>query len=112
MKKAGPGPRDARIVLVTAPARRARSLARRLVDARLAACVNLVPRVRSIYRWKGKVEEGSETLLVMKTVAGRVAALEVAVRAHHPYEVPEFLVLRVHGGLPAYLCWMAEATGP
>jgi periplasmic divalent cation tolerance protein len=102
----------ARVVLVTAPPRRARALARRLVGARLAACASLVPGVRSIYRWKGAVEEASETLLVLKTRAALVPALEAAVRAHHPYEVPEFLVLPVARGLPAYLRWIDSSTRP
>ena len=99
-----------RIVLVTAPPRRARGLARALVERRLAACANLLPGVRSIYRWKGRVEEARETLLVLKTAASRVPALLAAVEALHPYEVPEAVVLATAGGLAPWLRWVAEET--
>ena len=99
-----------RIVLVTAPPRRARGLARALVERRLAACANLLPGVRSIYRWKGRVEEARETLLVLKTAASRVPALLAAVGALHPYEVPEGVVLATAGGLDPWLRWVAEET--
>jgi periplasmic divalent cation tolerance protein len=99
-----------RVVLVTAPPRRARALARSLVEGRVAACVNLVPRVRSVYRWKGRVEEAAETLLVVKTSAARVPALLAAVADLHPYEVPEGLVLPVEGGLAPYVAWVEAET--
>jgi periplasmic divalent cation tolerance protein len=86
------------------------AFARALVAERLAACVNIVP-VTSIYRWTGNVEEEREQQLVIKTTAGRVAALEAHFREVHPYEVPEFLVLEVSGGSSAYVDWLAEACG-
>ena len=100
----------ARVVLVTAPPRAARRLARALVERRVAACVNLVPLVRSVYRWKGRVEEASETLLVIKTPAARVRALLAAVEELHPYEVPEGIALPVVAGLAPYLRWIASET--
>lgn len=101
----------ARIVLVTHPPRGARAFARRLVEARLAACVNLVP-LASVYRWKARVESARETLLVIKTRPGRVAALERHVRAAHPYDTPEFVVLSTARVEPRYLRWLTESTGP
>ena len=100
----------ARVVLVTAPPRRAPALARALVRRRLAACVNLVPGVRSVYRWKGRVEEARETLLVAKTSAARVPALLAAIAELHPYEVPEGIALPVVAGLAPYLRWIADET--
>ena len=101
----------ARVVLVTAPPRRAPALARALVRRRLAACVNLVPGVRSVYRWKGRVEEARETLLVVKTSAARVPALLAAIEELHPYEVPEGIAIPVVAGLAPYLRWIAGETG-
>ena len=87
----------------------AAALARTLVEERLAACVNVLP-VTSVYRWKGQVEQDREQQLVIKTTAGRVAALETRLRALHPYELPEFLVLPAGGGSAAYLLWVAESV--
>ncbi len=99
-----------RVVLVTAPPRRARALARALVERRLAACANLLPGVRSVYRWKGRVEEARETLLVLKTTAARVPALHAAVRELHPYEIPEGIALPVAAAIAAYAGWVREET--
>jgi periplasmic divalent cation tolerance protein len=101
-----------RVLLATAPdADVAARIARTLVEERLAACVNLVPQVRSIYRWQGRVEDESEVLLVIKTRADRVDALAARLRALHPYELPELLVLPVESGLAPYLEWVrAEAS--
>lgn len=101
---------EVRIVLVTAPGDEAGSLARRLVESRLAACANLLPGATSVYRWEGRVEEARETLVVLKTVASRVDALREAVQRHHSYDVPEFLVLPVESGLEAYLSWVRLET--
>ena len=101
------------MVLVTAPdADTAARLARSLVDERLAACVNLVPGVRSIYRWEGQVEEAGEVLLVAKTRADRAAALASRVRDLHPYDVPEVLELPAVGGSAAYLDWVRMESTP
>ena len=104
------------VVFCTAPAHGergklgARELADRLVQEQLCACVSLLPQVTSIYRWDGKVEQAAETLLMIKTMRHRVAALRQRVLELHPYAVPEFLVLDVADGLPAYLQWVAAST--
>lgn len=88
----------------------AQDLARALVEQRLAACVNMLPGVQSIYRWNGAVEEAAEVTLLIKTTAARYDALEQAIRALHPYELPEVIALPVSAGLPAYLDWIAQET--
>ena len=88
----------------------AETLARTLVDERLAACVNLLPPMTSIYRWNGTVEEDRERLLVLKTTPDRVDALRARLHELHPYEVPEFLVLPVTGGSERYLQWVRESV--
>ena len=99
------------VVLVTAgSADEAAMLARALVDDRLAACVNVIGPVRSIYRWQGAVEDAAEHLLVIKARAADVAALEARVRALHSYDVPEVLALPVVAGSAPYLAWLADAT--
>jgi periplasmic divalent cation tolerance protein len=104
---------EVRVVLVTAPDLEvARSLARVLVEARLAACVNLVPGVRSLYRWEGEVQEDQEVLLVVKTRADRGAALTSRLLDLHPYDVPEVLELSAVGGNEAYLRWVREVSQP
>jgi periplasmic divalent cation tolerance protein len=87
-----------------------RGMASILVTERLAACVNLLPEMESIYRWKGQVESDHERQLVMKTTAGRVAALKTRVHELHDYEVPEFIVMPIVGGSEAYLNWIREST--
>lgn len=104
---------ELRVVLVTAPdAGVAEGLARSLVEQRLAACVNVVPGVRSFYRWEGRVEDAGEWLLVVKTRADRAEALAARVRELHPYELPEILELPVVGGSPAYLGWLGKESSP
>jgi periplasmic divalent cation tolerance protein len=89
----------------------AAALARTLVEERLAACVNVLPPMTSVYRWKGQIEQDREQQMLIKTTAGRVAALEARLRTLHPYDVPEFLVIRVAGGSDAYLAWLRESAG-
>jgi periplasmic divalent cation tolerance protein len=86
------------------------ALARTLVDERLAACVNVLPAMTSIYRWKGEVEHDREQQVVIKTTRGRLAALEARVRDLHSYELPEFLVIATGGGSEAYLQWVEESV--
>ncbi len=85
-------------------------LAQALVGERLAACVSVVPGMVSFYRWKGAVEKGDELLLVIKTRAEKVQDLGVRLRALHPYDLPEMIVLPVAGGSDAYLDWIAESV--
>ena len=101
---------DVRVVLVTAPAETARSLARRLVDEGLVACVNVLPGATSVYRWEGDVHEDAEALLVLKTASSRMKRLRDRVVQLHEYDLPEFLVLDVADGLPGYLEWVAAET--
>ncbi len=89
--------------------RQARRIARALVKERLAACVNVVPGVASIYAWKGKVEEAREALLLVKSTSARAKSLEARIRALHSYELPEIVTLRI-GGSAAYLRWIRENT--
>jgi periplasmic divalent cation tolerance protein len=103
-----------RVVLVTCGTLTdARRIARAAVDAKLAACVNVVLNpVESIYRWKDKVEVSREYLLIMKSTTRRLAELERMVRSMHSYDVPEFLVLPVVAGSREYLGWLAESVKP
>jgi periplasmic divalent cation tolerance protein len=98
------------LVYITCPAAEAPALAEALVQQRLAACVNALPAVRSVYRWQGQVEQADETLLIAKTSRARYAALEDEVRRLHPYELPEIVAVHVAGGLPAYLQWVVDST--
>ena len=101
---------DMKILLVTAPPRAARGIAAALLEKRLAACVTRVGPVVSRYWWKGRIEEGREVILLIKTRDGLAGKARACVRANHPYEVPEILVLGVEGGESAYLRWVAEST--
>jgi len=88
----------------------ANSIALAVVEAGLAACVNILPRVQSVYRWQGAIESGAEIPLLIKSTAARYAALEAAIRQHHPYELPEIIALPITHGLPAYLNWLSTET--
>jgi periplasmic divalent cation tolerance protein len=99
----------ARIVLVTHPPRGARAFGAELVTRRLAACVNLVS-IASVYRWEGEVERSREMLLVIKTVQARLSELERHVRRAHPYDTPEFVVLRPARVESRYLAWLGAST--
>ena len=99
------------LVLTNLPDRpSAEALARELVERRLAACVNVLAACHSIYRWQGELETASEVPLLIKTRSERYAALEAAIRQHHPYELPEIIALPVTAGLPDYLAWVAAET--
>lgn len=89
----------------------AQRIARDLVERRLAACVNLLPGVESVYRWQGKVETGSEVMLLIKTVPARLPALTARIVELHPYELPEVIAVESGDGLPGYLEWIARETG-
>jgi periplasmic divalent cation tolerance protein len=102
---------EARIVLVTAASEpEAHSIARKLVEERLAACVNVVGPIRSIYRWRDVVEDDLEFLLLIKTRASLLGRVERRVSELHTYEVPEVLALSPSGGSAAYLRWLLEST--
>lgn len=102
---------DARVVLTTAgSADEARKIARALVDQRLAACVNIVPRIESIYRWESKVESAEEWLLIIKTTAARFPAVRGAILAHHGYDLPECICLTVEAGEERYLEWLKDSS--
>ncbi len=88
----------------------ARALARELVDLRLAACVNIVAGVTSVFRWKGTVEEDPELLLVIKTIEANVDALRAALLSRHPYEVAEFIVLPIGAMSDSYGAWLLESA--
>ena len=98
---------DKRIVLTTCgSAEEAERIAHALVERQLAACVNIVPQIRSVYRWQGKVELASEWLLVVKTTAGKFAGVRDAIRELHSYELPECIAIEIVDGSPEYLKWM------
>jgi periplasmic divalent cation tolerance protein len=99
------------IVLTTfSSAEKAAEIARVLVEERLIACANVLPAVRSVYRWQGKVHDEAEVLAILKTPAERLARLQQRLRELHPYEVPEMLAVRVEAGWPPYLEWLAAET--
>ena len=102
---------DALLVLTQLPdAASARALAEHIVSARLAACVNILAPCRSIYRWQGRIEDAEEVPLLIKTVAERYSELEAAIRAQHPYELPEIVAVPLSHGLPGFLDWVAAET--
>jgi periplasmic divalent cation tolerance protein len=104
---------NARVVFTTASdAAEAEKIAHALVERRLAACANVLPQIRSIYRWQGKVEDAAEVLLVIKTTATQFAAVRDAIRELHSYELPECICLPVTDGSPDYLRWLVESVQP
>ena len=102
---------DKRIVLTTASSEEeAQKIARHLVERRLAACVNIVPQVTSIYRWQGKMEEAGEFLLIIKTTAAAFGEVREAIASLHSYELPECICLTIEDGSPNYLEWIADSV--
>ena len=87
-------------------------IARTIVEQRLAACVNRLAPVESVYRWQGAVERATEVPLLIKTTRERYVEIEQAIRALHPYEVPEIIAMPVSAGLASYLRWVADETQP
>src|SRR5271163_4354623 len=99
------------IVLVTAPNRKiARQLAKSALQARLAACANLISGIESHYWWQGRVESGAEVLIIFKTITKHLRQLEKLVLVNHPYDTPEFVVLPLTGGNGRYLDWLARSV--
>ena len=102
---------DTRLVITNCPDEEtANRIALAVVEEKLAACVNILPRVQSIYRWQGAVESAVEVPLLIKTTAAAYPALEAAIRERHPYDVPEIIALPITAGLPAYLNWLVAET--
>src|SRR5438270_1382331 len=89
----------------------ARRISNQLVTEKFTACANILPAVESIYRWKGKVESGNETLVFFKLSEDRQSDFQNKLRSLHPYEVPEIIFVPISGGLPEYLRWVAENCG-
>ncbi len=101
------------LVLTNLPDRAvAERIADSLIGEKLAACVNILAPCRSVYRWKGEVQHDEEHPVLIKTTAERYPALEQALRAAHPYELPEIIAVPIERGLPAYLAWVAGETEP
>ncbi len=102
---------DKRVVLSTVSnADEARTIARSLVEKQLAACVNIVGPIESVYRWKGEIEEAQEFLLLIKTIADNVSRLREELVRLHSHEVPECIAVGIESGLPAYLDWISESV--
>lgn len=100
--------KDVRVVLCTCPPQDATRIARTVLEEHLVACVNVVPGVKSLYYWKGEVQEGGESLLVLKTPTDCYATLERRLQEIHPYDVPEVLSLDVAAGAETYISWVAD----
>ena len=99
------------LVLTNLPdAASAEQLARALIECRAAACVNVLPACRSIYRWQGAVEVATEIPLLIKTTRAAYPLVEEIIRTQHPYDVPELIAISITDGLPAYLNWLATET--
>jgi len=98
------------VLTTTASLEEGKKIARELVDRRLAACVNILPKIESIYRWEGKVEEAQEYLLVIKTTAEAFFTLRDAIQQLHSYDVPECIALAIEDGSDNYLDWIAESV--
>ncbi|MGC2475639.1 MAG: divalent-cation tolerance protein CutA [Candidatus Sulfotelmatobacter sp.] len=103
---------DMRIVLSTSGSKdEAHKIAHHLVENQLAACVNIVPHILSVYRWQGKVESNDEWLLLIKTTSEQFSAVRDAIRELHSYDLPECISISIDDGSPEYLQWVAESVG-
>ena len=103
---------DKRVVLSTAGSEEeARKIAHHLVEHQLAACVNIVPKIESVYRWQGKIDSNREWLLIIKTTAGQFPHVREAIQELHSYELPECIALAVEDGSSEYLDWLADSVG-
>ncbi len=98
-----------RVVFITAPVDKGEEIARYLVENRLATCVNVVQKVKSIYWWQGRIEEDAEALLIVKTSAEKMEELIARVKEVHPYTVPEIISMKIEEGNPDYLRWIGES---
>jgi periplasmic divalent cation tolerance protein len=97
------------VLTTTGSETEARKIAEMLVERRLAACVNIIPRIHSVYRWQGEVEHAEEFLLVAKTVKKKEEELHAAIHELHSYELPECISIPIQGGSAAYLQWITES---
>ena len=102
--------KDVLLVLVTCPPDKAQGIAEALVEERVAACVNVVPSLSSVYRYQGEVHHENEAMLLVKTTQDRFEAMKQAVLKHHPYELPEVIAVAVDRGHVPYLEWVMEST--
>jgi periplasmic divalent cation tolerance protein len=101
------------LIITNLPDRaQALTLAQKLVEARLVACVNVLADCTSVYRWQGKSETATEVPLLIKTLAQHYTAVEQSIKSDHPYELPEIIAVPISSGLPAYLKWIADETSP
>ncbi len=101
------------VVLITTPSQdEATKIARALVEARVAACANILPRIRSIFRWEGKTQEEDESLIIVKSQSQLFEKLSQTIKGLHSYAVPEIIALRITDGLPEYLQWLRDETNP
>ena len=101
---------DVLLVLVSCPPGKVDGIALDLIEAGLAACINVVPLVKSVYRWQGKVQQDNESLMLIKCAANIYSALQARILELHPYELPEIITVSVSGGLPAYLDWVLQSN--
>lgn len=102
-----------RLVMTTIGSQtQAEALAEQLVNAGMAACVNILPKMQSVYRWAGKLEHGDEHLLLIKTRAERIDAVYQYIKANHPYELPEIIAVPITSGYEPYLTWITESVTP
>jgi periplasmic divalent cation tolerance protein len=100
------------LVLTTAGSEaEARNIANQLVERRVAACINMIPRIQSVYRWEGKVETAEEFLLIIKTTKARSLDVQASIRELHSYDLPECVVISMEGGSAEYLKWIEESVG-
>lgn len=101
----------AQILITTLPEmEQAKQMAQTIVNQKLAACINILPQMVSIYRWQGALEEGTEHMLVIKTEVARLDELKKTILEMHPYELPEIIVVPIVGGHPPYLDWIGESV--
>ncbi|KAJ9461427.1 Protein CutA [Diplonema papillatum] len=98
------------VAWITAPPEAAQKLAGGLVEEELAACVNIMPEVKSVYKWKGKIETDTEALLMVKTRKANIEHIAAYLKANHPYDCPELISADIDGGLPQYLQWVLDNT--
>lgn len=99
-----------RVVLITVPPEKAEDISQKMVESKLAACVNILDKVKSIYHWKGVLKKDAECLLVVKTSTKKVESLIKFVREHHEYEIPEVVAMTIAEGNPDYLDWLDRET--